>query len=70
LQRLSTVTGDRHSLLGIRAEHCSKTMAKCSLRQASQQEDASDINAESRCLSSMPKQCLNVSLLCCYEALF
>jgi len=45
-------------------------MAKCSLRQASQQEDASDINAESRCLSSMPKQCLNVSLLCCYEALF
>jgi hypothetical protein len=52
------------------AEHCSKTMAKCSSRQASQQEDAFDINGQSKCLSNMPKQYLNVSLLCCYEALF
>lgn len=37
-QRLSTVTGDRHSLPGMHAEHCSKTMAKCSSRLASQQE--------------------------------
>lgn len=63
-QRLSRLTGERRSLLETHAEHCSKTMAKCSLRQAPQQEGAFEFNAQATCLSNMPEQYLNVLLLC------